>query len=162
MSRSSFVSFHYQNDYWRVQQILRMGAITGQEILPAQNWEAVKKKGDTAVHQWIDKEMKPKGCCRGLIGSGRRKSQVRQVRNPGGVGHAQAVLGSMHGLLDSRRRWRASTAGTDPFSLFGFPDSTKTFADFVPVPRPGGTASRSMRASRRTSTAGSRRATRRP
>ena len=47
MARSSFVSFHYQYDYWRVQQILQMGAIEGQEILSPQRWESVKARGAT-------------------------------------------------------------------------------------------------------------------
>lgn len=35
MARSSFVSFHYDNDHWRVQQVLNMGAIEGATTLPA-------------------------------------------------------------------------------------------------------------------------------
>lgn len=40
-----FFSFHYDRDAWRVQQILNMGALEGQTILNAQEWEAVKSKG---------------------------------------------------------------------------------------------------------------------
>lgn len=146
MSRSSFVSFHYQNDYWRVQQILRMGAIAGQEILPAQNWEAVKKRGDAAVHQWIDKEMARKAAVVVLIGSetASRKFVKYEIRKAWDT--RKPLLGiRIHGLLDSNQR--PSTAGTNPFSLFGFSDSTKTFADFVPVFTPSGRDSKQVYAS---------------
>lgn len=54
-----FYSFHYQEDYWRVQQIMNMGVVDGQHI-NAQEWETVKRQGDRAIENWIEKEMKYK------------------------------------------------------------------------------------------------------
>ena len=49
MAKSVFYSFHYDRDAWRVQQIIQMGALEGQPILKAQEWEEVKRKGDAAI-----------------------------------------------------------------------------------------------------------------
>lgn len=57
MARSSFVSFRHHNDHWRVQQVLKISAIEGESILPAQNWEAVKAQRQQTVEAWNDKEM---------------------------------------------------------------------------------------------------------
>lgn len=54
-----FYSFHYQEDYWRVQQIMEMGVVDGQQI-NSQNWETVKRQGNWAIRNWIDTEMKYK------------------------------------------------------------------------------------------------------
>ena len=54
-----FYSFHYQEDSWRVQQIINMGVVDGQHI-NSQNWETVKRQGDKAIEDWIEEEMKYK------------------------------------------------------------------------------------------------------
>lgn len=43
-----FYSFHFDRDSWRVQQIENMGALDGQPILNAQDWEKVKARGEAA------------------------------------------------------------------------------------------------------------------
>jgi hypothetical protein len=52
-----FYSFHYGRDNWRVQQIMNMGILDGQPLLNSQTWEAVKRRGDTAIETWIDAQM---------------------------------------------------------------------------------------------------------
>jgi hypothetical protein len=64
-----FYSFHYGNDVFRVQQIRNIGAIEGNEAVSANDWEQLKRKGDTAVERWIDENMKYKRCVVVLIGS---------------------------------------------------------------------------------------------
>ena len=132
MARSSFVSFHYQRDHWRVQQILQMGALDGQAVLPAQDWEAVKRRGDAAIHAWINEQMNYKQAVIVMIGNetaGRPFVQYEikrawQIKKP--------MLGVMiHGLKDSSQR--TDVAGPNPFKQFGFSDSAKTYADYVPV-----------------------------
>lgn len=49
MARSAFLSFHYERDHWRVQQVINMGVIEGQQILSSQSWEAVKRQGRQAI-----------------------------------------------------------------------------------------------------------------
>lgn len=64
-----FVSFHYDQDVSRVQQVLRMGAIEGQEIVSAQRWESVKRQGPAAVERWIDEQMRYKTAVLVLVGN---------------------------------------------------------------------------------------------
>lgn len=146
MPRSSFVSFHYQNDYWRVQQVLQMGAIEGQEILSPQRWETVKARGANAVQDWIDKEMAYKRAVIVLIGSQTAsrpwvKYEIQKAWNA-----KKPLLGiRIHGLRNNNLR--TSTAGPDPFAQIGISNSTKTLADYVPVFNPTGSDSTQVYAS---------------
>ena len=69
MPKSVFYSFHYDRDAWRVQQIIQMGALEGQNILKAQDWEAVKREGDAAIKKWIADQMAYKSAVVVLIGA---------------------------------------------------------------------------------------------
>jgi hypothetical protein len=132
MARSSFVSFHYQRDHWRVQQILQMGALDQQVELPAQEWEEVKRKGDRAVEAWIDQQMNYKQAVIVLIGkeTASRKFVRYEIKRAWDI--KKPMLGiRIHGLSDSDRR--TDQPGRDPFEAFDFSDSPKTFADYVPV-----------------------------
>ena len=64
-----FYSFHYARDSWRVQQVMNIGSVEGQKLLNAQEWEAVKKKGDDAVKKWIEEKMKYKAAVVVLVGA---------------------------------------------------------------------------------------------
>lgn len=137
MPRSSFMSFHYQNDYWRVQQILQMGAIEGQEILSPQRWETVKARGPIAVQNWIDKEMAYKRAVIVLIGSQTASRQWVKYEIQKAWTAKKPLLGiRIHGLKNVNQR--TSTPGPNPFAQFGFSDSTRTYADYVPVYNPAG------------------------
>lgn len=68
MARTVFYSFHYKNDVHRVQLIERMGALEGQPILNAQEWEKIEGRGSAAVQRWIDDQMKYKRSVVVLIG----------------------------------------------------------------------------------------------
>lgn len=132
MSRSSFVSFHYQRDHWRVQQVLRMGALDEQTELPAQEWEQVKRRGDKAVEDWIDKQMNYKQAVIVMIGAetASRKFVRYEIRRAWSI--KKPLLGvCIHGLKDSFGS--TDRPGPNPFAQFGFSDSNKTFADYVPV-----------------------------
>jgi len=136
VARSSFLSFHYDRDSWRVQQIRNMGALDEQEILPAQKWEEVKKRGRAAVEEWIDQEMNYKQAVIVLVGN---QTAVRpfvqyeirrawQIRKP--------LLGiRIHGLKDSGGN--VDRPGANPFEQFGFSNSSRTYADYVPLHDPG-------------------------
>jgi hypothetical protein len=132
LPRSSFVSFHYQLDHWRVQQVLNIGALDGQAVLPAQEWEEVKRKGDEAVEGWIDKQMNYKQAVVVMIGAqtASRKFVKYEIRRAWAL--KKPLLGiRIHGLKDATQN--LGRIGANPFEQFGFNDSTKTFANYVPV-----------------------------
>ena len=63
-----FYSFHFDNDVMRVQQIRNIGVIEGNTPVSVNDWESIKKKGDSAVEKWIDDNMKYKSCVVVLVG----------------------------------------------------------------------------------------------
>lgn len=132
MARSSFVSFHYQRDYWRVQQILKIGALDKLNLLPAQDWETVKRRGDAAVREWIDEQMKYKQAVVVMIGAETASRKFVQYEIQRAWRIKKPLLGIyIHGLKDSNQA--TDRRGANPFSQFGFSDSDKSFADYVPV-----------------------------
>jgi len=145
MAKSVFYSFHYDNDAWRVQQIINMGALDGQIPLNSQEWEAVKKKGDAAIQKWIDEQMSYKKAVVVLIGSetaDRRwvKHEITKAWNA-----KKPLVGvRIHGLADSAGN--TGTAGADPFAKVTFQGGGST-ADFIPVFTPSGTTSKAVHAS---------------
>lgn len=64
-----FYSFHYDRDAFRVQQVLNMGQFDGQKILNAQDWEAVKARGNKAIEDWIAEQMLYKEAVVVLVGN---------------------------------------------------------------------------------------------
>lgn len=60
MARMVFLSFHYQADSWRVQQIKHIGAIEEQPLLTANQWEDVASGGAAKIQKWIDEQMSGK------------------------------------------------------------------------------------------------------
>lgn len=117
MARKVFYSFHFQLDNWRVQQIKNIGAVEGQPLLSSNQWEDVKKGGDSAIEKWIDEQMVGKSCCVVLIGSetADRKwveYEIKKARDNG-----KGLLGIyMHNLKDGNGN--TTSMGKNPFSGF--------------------------------------------
>lgn len=68
MAKSVFYSFHYDRDVHRVQLVRNFNALEGQPVLNAQEWETVRRGGDTAIQNWIHKQMAYKKAVIVLIG----------------------------------------------------------------------------------------------
>lgn len=45
MARRVFFSFHFDNDFWRTQQVRNMNALEGGQVCTPNAWEEVKRKG---------------------------------------------------------------------------------------------------------------------
>lgn len=69
MAKTVFYSFHYDQDVMRVQLVQKIGAITGEPVLNAQDWESTRQKSKATIQQWIDNQMKYKSAVVVLIGS---------------------------------------------------------------------------------------------
>jgi hypothetical protein len=115
MSKKCFLSFYYKEDNWRVQQIRNIGSIEEQPLLDANKWEEIQKKGDKAVEEWIETNLKGKDCLVVLVGantSGRKwvKYEIKRACEKG-IG----VMGIyIHNLKD--KDGKQSTKGSNPFS----------------------------------------------
>lgn len=115
MTKKCFLSFHYEPDNWRVSQIKQIGAIEEQPILESNKWEEIKKKGDTAIENWIADNMKGKECLVVLVGketAGRRwvKHEIKKAWKDG-----LGVLAiHIHNLKDASGE--QTTKGSNPFT----------------------------------------------
>lgn len=131
-----FLSFHYAKDNWRVQQIKNIGSIEEQPLLSYNEWEAVKRQGDTAIKNWINNQMNGKSCVVVLIGSStaNRKWINYEIR------HAwdsyKPVVGIyIHKLLDQSQQ--QAVKGTNPFQYVKLTGGA-SLDKFIPVFDPPG------------------------
>lgn len=67
-TKTVFYSFHYERDVSRVQLVRNINALEGQPLLNAQDWEAVRQRGQQAIVNWIDEQMRYKRAVVVLIG----------------------------------------------------------------------------------------------
>lgn len=71
MARKVFFSFHYARDHWRAGQVRNSNVISNYEQNPfydSADWETIKKKGDQAVKDWIEDQLKGTSVTVVLIG----------------------------------------------------------------------------------------------
>ena len=66
--RRVFYSFHFQADAWRAGQVRNMNLTEHDASLSDNDWEQVRRGGDTAIRRWIDRQMHGKSCLIVLIG----------------------------------------------------------------------------------------------
>jgi len=60
MARKVFFSFHYAGDAWRVGQVRNCNVVSGYEKNPfydKADWEKIKRQGDQAIKNWIEKQL---------------------------------------------------------------------------------------------------------
>ncbi|MCD8213163.1 MAG: TIR domain-containing protein [Campylobacter sp.] len=133
--RKVFFSFHYENDNWRVQQIKNMGVVEGQNICNSNDWEKVKRAGDSAIKKWIDDNMYGCSCIIVLIGSetSNRKwvnYEIKEAWNSG-----KAIFGIyIHNLKDKNNN--TDTKGRNPFDNFTLQSNNEKLSNYVEVYEP--------------------------
>jgi hypothetical protein len=73
--RRVFYSFHYEEDVMRAALIRNIGVIEGNDPVSDNEWETIKRGGDTVIKRWIDDNMSYCSCLVVLIGeyTARRK-----------------------------------------------------------------------------------------
>ncbi|MFJ3393663.1 TIR domain-containing protein [Leifsonia aquatica] len=144
MAKSVFYSFHYDRDNWRVQQIINMGALEGQPVMNAQQWEEVKRKGEAGIKNWIGDQMAYKRAVVVLVGAqtaGRRWVQYEITK---AWNDKKPIVGvRINGLADSNSR--TDQAGANPFEKITLP-SGKTLASYIPLITPSGWTSQQVHA----------------
>jgi len=111
-----YYSFYYDEDASRVQQVINMGIVEGQQMLSGQKWEEVRKKGDKAVENWIATEMNGKDCLVVLIGTNTSKRPWVTYEIKKAWADGLGVIGiRIHGLKDLATQ-KTSARGDSPFS----------------------------------------------
>ncbi|MGV0071288.1 TIR domain-containing protein [Mycobacterium colombiense] len=136
MARSIFASFHYDADSWRVQQVLKMGAIEGDSLVTAQEWESVKRKTNEAIEKWIHDQMLRKSAVVVLVGAQTAsRSWVEYEIRKAWTDRRPLVGVRIHGLKGSDQR--PSRPGANPFSNVKLMDG-RNLATLVPLYEPAG------------------------
>lgn len=119
--RRIFYSFHYGKDVMRVQQIRNIGALEDNKPVSANDWEEVKRKGDTGIKNWINENMANRSCVVVLVGEETYKRpwvkyEIRKAFDDG-----RALLGvHVHNLNDPNTGY--GSKGQNPFDQFDFKD----------------------------------------
>jgi hypothetical protein len=117
MTRKTFLSFCYEDDHWRVQQVKNMGVVEEQPILSANKWEEIENQGDAAIKKWIDENLRGKSCLIVLIGQRTAKRKWVQYEIKKAFDEGKGVLGVyIHNLKDSDGD--QATMGPNPFDGF--------------------------------------------
>ncbi|MGJ0491874.1 TIR domain-containing protein [Methylobacter sp.] len=119
-----FLSFHYNNDVMRVQQIRNIGALEGNEPVSVNAWEEVKRKGKASIEEWIDENMKYRRCVVVLIGEETAsrpwvKYEIEKAWNDG-----KPLFGIYIHNLKCPRNGK-SKKGLNPFDNLTFKDGRK-------------------------------------
>lgn len=138
--RNCFYSFHYIPDNWRVATVRSIGAIDGNTPTSDNNWETVKKGGDTAIKKWIADEMYGKSCIVVLVGSDTANRKWINHEIIEGWNNGKGVVGIyIHGLKDSAGN--TSTKGNNPFDYIEYGDEGGKLSAIVKCYNPTGSTS---------------------
>jgi MTH538 TIR-like domain (DUF1863) len=142
VAKSVFYSFHYERDNWRVQEIMKMGALQGQTILNAQQWEEVKRKGEAAIKQWIADQMAYKSAVVVLVGAqtASRPWVLHEIAYA--WDNKKPLVGvRIHGLADGNGK--TDSYGDNPFSSVKLAGGGNV-GTYVPVYNPTGANSQAV------------------
>jgi hypothetical protein len=141
MPRRVFFSFHYENDIWRVNTIRNVGVTKDWETMPFldhASWEAVKRKGDTAIKAWIDRQLDGSGVTIVLIGSETADRKYVSYEIEESHRRGNGLLGiHVHGIKNQKQQ--TSFKGRNPFDNFTaqvdgwFGPTTKRFSEIYPT-----------------------------
>lgn len=143
MPRRVFFSFHFDNDFWRTQQIRNINALEGGAVCTPNAWEEIKRKGDKAIEDWIDNNMYGKSCVVVLVGSQTANRPWVRREIVKGWDAGKGVLGiRIHRLLDTKSL--SSTVGDNPFDRIIHGPSKRKLSAIVPLKSPSGADSREV------------------
>jgi hypothetical protein len=123
MARRTFFSFHYERDVWRAGQV-RNSWVTKDDreaagFWDSAKWEEVKKKGEDAIHKWIDEQLKGTSVTVVLIGAetSTRKYVGYEITESHKKGNGMLGI-YIHNMKDSNGE--ADTKGANPFDNWTF------------------------------------------
>jgi hypothetical protein len=115
MARKVFFSFHFDADHWRASQVRQIGSLEGNEELSDNDWEAVKKKGNAAVENWINGQLSGRSCAVVLVGAATAGRPWINYEIKKAWELKKGLVGiRIHRLLNSKSQ--SAVAGTNPFS----------------------------------------------
>ena len=135
--RRAFYSFHYKEDNWRASQVRNIGSIEGNRPATDNDWEEVKRGGDTAIKNWIKGQMKGKSCTIVLVGTDTANRKWINYEISESWKEGMGVVGiHIYGLKDMNGF--TSRMGSNPFSAVKVPGTQKLMSTVVKCYNPPG------------------------
>ncbi|MCD5380784.1 TIR domain-containing protein [Candidatus Gracilibacteria bacterium] len=128
--RQVFYSFHYNNDVLRVSQIRSIGALEDNKPVSANDWEEVKKKGDTGIKKWIDDNMNYRSCVIVMIGEDTSKRKWVKHEIEKAWNENRGVLGIYIHNIKCPNNGK-SNKGANPFDNFTLDKGKKKLSSVV-------------------------------
>ena len=124
MTRRVFYSFHYKPDGWRAGKVRNIGVVEGNQSAKDNDWEAIKKGGDTAIQKWIDEQLAGRSCTIVLIGANTAGRKWINYEIKKSWSDEKGMLGIyIHDLTDKDEK--QSSKGRNPFDDVPLQGSTK-------------------------------------
>jgi len=118
MARRVFFSFHYERDIWRASQV-RNSWVTKPDresagFWDAASWEEVKRRGDDAIRNWINRQLDGTSVTVVLIGAETSTRQYvdYEIKRSYEVGNGMLGI-HIHNLKDNMKR--VDVLGANPF-----------------------------------------------
>jgi len=135
VKRQVFYSFHFDNDYWRTNQVRNIGTVEGNKPVSSNEWERVKRKRDDAIKKWISDQLEYRSCTIVLVGfqTATRPWVKYEIKKSWELG--MGVVGiHIHKLKNNAGL--PSFKGQNPFSQFTINKTTmdKIVKCYNPVP----------------------------
>jgi hypothetical protein len=121
--RQVFFSFHFDNDAMRAQQVRNIGALEGNTMVSVNDWENIKKGGESEIKRWINTNMQNRSCVVVLVGSNTAKRPwvIYEIEKAWKDG--KGLLGIYIHNLTCPRNGR-STQGSNPFDAVTVEDGS--------------------------------------
>ncbi|WP_446788081.1 TIR domain-containing protein [Macellibacteroides fermentans] len=125
MGRRVFFSFHYERDAWRAAQVRNSGVTKNDAgFIDSVDWEEVKRKGDRAVKEWIDGQLKGTSVTVILIGNQTADRKYVQYEIKKSVEKGNGFLGiRIHDLEDKDKK--TDLTGKNPLTQFYYMKDNK-------------------------------------
>jgi len=139
--RQVFYSFHYEPDNWRVATVRNIGTIEGNKPAPDNDWETIKKGGNTAIEKWIKEQIKYRSCTVVLIGNKTANRKWINYEISESWNAKMGVVGIyIHGLKN--KDGYISNKGNNPFEHVIFKNTGKKLSSIVKCYNPAGSNSK--------------------
>lgn len=122
--RQIFYSFHFDNDVMRVSQIRNIGMLEDNTPISPNDWEEVKRKGDSAIKRWIDENMNYRSCVVVLIGEETANRPWVQYEIRKAWEDKKGLLGIFIHNIKCPRNGKCKQ-GANPFDKLSFNDGRK-------------------------------------
>jgi hypothetical protein len=126
MARRIFFSFHYERDAWRAGQVRNSNVVSAEDrtgFIDSADWESIKKKGDAAVQNWIEEQLKNTSVTVVLIGAETASREWVQHEILTSWNRGNGLVGVRIHLIKDHNQ-KIDLAGRNPFEGFKLPDGT--------------------------------------